>query len=112
MGILLWILLEIVGAILAPALLMAVTLAAERLSSPLAGALRSASGARVLAIVWLVSAGWMWLGFELVPGATGALRVSAALISIFGPAILALWSTVEWLHRHDRPGRRNRSSAY
>lgn len=112
MGLLLWILLGFAGQLLAPALLGPALVAAEKLSAPLAGALRSASGGRVLGFLWLISAGWMWLGFELAPGATGVLPVSAALVSIFGSAILALWSTVEWLHRHDLPGRRNRRSAY
>lgn len=112
MGILLRILLELVGTMFAPPVPKAIDKAADRLLAPLGRALRSPSGARVLGIVWLVCAGWMWLGFTLVPGASNALRVFAALISIFGSAILALWSTVEWLHRHDGPGRRNRHSAY
>jgi len=110
MGILLHVVLEVLAPTFAPQLPSALGRPVQRMFAPLSRALRGPRGARVLGSVWLVSAGWMWLGFTLIPGAAGLLRTSAAMVSVFGPAVFAMWATVQWRHRNDRFGRTRRSA--
>jgi hypothetical protein len=84
----------------------------EWLLRPLGNALRSTYGGLVLTAVWLGCGGCCWLAWQFGVSAEHAWEVSAALLTLLGASVFAMFSFLVWYHRNDPPGHRRRGSAY
>lgn len=111
MGILLQVGLEFAFALAGEAAIEVIRNPLDRLLAPLGRALRSPVGGRVLLVVWLVSACWFWLCWTMDMTDGSGWRAVSALVSVFGSAALALFSTRVW-RRWNAPPRSARRRAY